>query len=298
MTANPNDLDAAVRWLEQRAPSAPPRRLALVLGSGWGPVADALMEIEGAAAYSGIPGFPVSTVEGHAGRLLWGRMAGVPVWCMQGRFHYYEGHSMAAVTFPVRVFARLGVRGLLLTNAAGGIAPGLRPGQLMLIADHLNLMGDHPLRGPNLDAFGPRFPDLTAAWDAKLRAALGAAAEEVAVPLAEGVYAAVSGPSFETPAEIRALARLGADAVGMSTVPECIVARHCGLRVAGLSCITNLAAHHGGAPLTHEEVGATARATLHAVTRLFRAALPRLNDIAHGGAETTKADSPRGPVSP
>ncbi len=281
MSCNPNVLDAAVRWLEQRAPAASPRRLALVLGSGWGPVADALMESEGAAAYSSIPGFPLSTVEGHAGRLLWGRMAGVPVWCMQGRFHYYEGHSMAAVTFPVRVFARLGVRGLLLTNAAGGIAHGLRPGHLMLIADHLNLMGDNPLRGPNLDRFGPRFPDLTAAWDPDLRAALRAAAAEAGVPLAEGVYAAVSGPSFETPAEIRALGRLGADAVGMSTVPECIVARHCGLRVAGLSCITNLAAHHGGAPLTHEEVGATARAALNAVTRLLRAALPRLHEISH-----------------
>lgn len=273
--------EEAVKWLERTMPAQAPRLL-LVLGSGWGSVVEALMEVEDAAAYADIPGFPVSTVEGHSGRLLVGRMGDVPVWVMQGRFHYYEGYTMQQVTFPLRVFARLGARGVLLTNAAGGIDPVLGPGQLMLIEDHINFMGDHPLRGPNDDSFGPRFPDLTEAWDRELRGVLSRAAEGAEIPLAGGVYAAVSGPSFETPAEIHAFARLGASAVGMSTVPECIVARHCGLRVAGLSCITNVAAHHGGEPLTHEEVGEVARQSHDHVIRLLRGALPGLHDELGG----------------
>jgi purine-nucleoside phosphorylase len=203
-------------------------------------------------------------------------MAGVPMWVMQGRFHYYEGYSLQEVTFPVRVFARMGLRGLILTNAAGGIDQAFKPGQLMVIEDHINFMGDHPLRGPNEDAFGPRFPDMTEAWDGRLRDCFIEAAAERSLPLHIGVYLAVSGPSFETPAEIRAFSRLGASAVGMSTVPECIVARHAGLRVAGLSCITNLAAHPGGNPLTHEEVGEAAREAEATVVELFRAALPAI----------------------
>lgn len=253
------------------------RRLGIVLGSGWGPVVEALMEIEGTLPYGEIPGFPLSTVEGHAGRLVWGDMAGVPVLCMQGRFHYYEGYGMREVTLPIRVFAELGLRGVLLTNAAGGINPDLPPGTLMLIEDHIHFMGSHPLRGPNEEEKGPRFPDMTEAWDTRLRDCFREAAGEAGVALRDGVYLAVSGPSFETPAEIRAFARLGADAVGMSTVPECLVARHRGLRVCGLSCITNAAAHQGGAPLTHEEVAKTAAETLEQVTRLFGAALPRLH---------------------
>jgi purine-nucleoside phosphorylase len=255
----------------------------MVLGSGWGSVVNALMEIEEAISYADIPGFPVSTVEGHEGRLLLGRMAGVPAWVMQGRFHYYEGYHMQEVTFPVRVFAELGIRGLILTNAAGGIDPAFKPGQLMLISDHINFMGNHPLRGPNLDAFGPRFPDMTEAWDPALRSCFKGAAADSGHDLHEGVYLAVSGPSFETPAEIRAFSQLGAHAVGMSTVPECIVGRHCGLRVAGISCITNLAAHVGGSPLTHEEVGEAAREAEKTVVDLFRAALPPLNEELEGG---------------
>jgi len=268
---------AAADYLRKRDTGMAERRLALILGSGWGGIAEALMDIEGTAGYADIPGFPVTTVEGHAGRLVWGRMAGVPLYVMQGRIHYYEGYSMREITLPVRVFSRLGVAGLILTNAAGGIRPGLGPGSLMLIQDHLNCMGDHPLRGANLDDFGPRFPDMTQAWDGGLRQCLRLGAAEAGVELQAGVYAAVSGPSFETPAEIRALAGMGADAVGMSTVPECLVARHCGLRVAGLSCITNLAAHHGGEPLSHEEVALSARQAQNDVIRLLSAALPRLH---------------------
>lgn len=264
---------ARIRWSD---PHWQDRHLLLVMGSGWGPVADALLEVEGSVDYANLPGFPVSTVAGHAGRLVWGRMAGVPVYCMQGRFHYYEGYSLQQVVFPVRVFARLGLRAVLLTNAAGGIADNLVPGSLMVLEDHINFMGTNPLRGANDDCVGPRFPDMTEAYDSRLRARLAEAADLTGVPLRAGVYLAVSGPSFETPAEIRAFARLGADAVGMSTVPECIAARHAGLRVAGLSCITNLAAHVGGAPLTHEEVGRAAAEALDNVTRLLRAALPAI----------------------
>jgi purine-nucleoside phosphorylase len=258
------------------------RRMAIVLGSGWGPVVDKLMKIEGELAYGDIPGFPVSTVEGHAGRLVWGRMAGVPLYCMQGRFHFYEGYSMQEITFPMRVFSALGLQGILLTNAAGGITEGFYPGGLMVIQDHINFMGDHPLRGSNLDAFGPRFPDMTAAYDPVLRDYLRTAAMEVDVTLLDGIYLAVSGPSFETPAEIRLFDQLGADAVGMSTVPECIVARHSGLRVAGISCITNLAAHLGGATLSHEDVARTARETIENVCNLFSAALPMLDKELQG----------------
>ena len=234
------------------------------------------MTVQGEIAYEDLPGFPVSTVEGHAGRLLWGEIAGVPLYCMQGRFHYYEGYSMEEVTLPVRVFARIGVQGLLLTNAAGGIREGFFPGDLMLVTDHINFMGVNPLRGPNADAFGPRFPDMTAAWDPDLRDCLLRAARDASVRLHQGTYLAVSGPSFETPAEIRAFAGLGADAVGMSTVPECLVARHAGLRVGGISCITNLAAHVGGETLTHEEVARAARKSLADVTALFHHAIPMM----------------------
>lgn len=270
------DTKKAVETIRDLSGAGSAPQILLVLGSGWGSVVDALMDVEGELAYADIPGFPLSTVEGHQGRLLCGQMAGVPVWVMQGRFHFYEGYHMQEVTFPIRVFAELGIRGLILTNAAGGIDPSFSPGHLMLINDHINFMGAHPLRGPNLSAFGPRFPDMTEAWDAALRDCLKESASERGLILHEGVYLAVSGPSFETPAEIRAFSTLGANAVGMSTVPECIVGRHCGLRVAGLSCITNLAAHVGGSPLTHEEVGEAAREAEKAVVELFEAALPAI----------------------
>jgi purine-nucleoside phosphorylase len=277
-------INQAAEWVSRQFHPSQPPRLLLVLGSGWGPVIDELGETVGAAAYQDIPGFPVSTVEGHSGCLLLVRVGAALLWVMQGRFHYYEGYSMEQVTFPVRVFTRLGIRGLLLTNAAGGIDPEFAPGQLMAITDHINQMGVNPLRGANDDAFGPRFPDMTAAWDAGLRGILLEAGRAEGVELRQGVYAAVSGPSFETPAEIHMFGRLGASAIGMSTVPECIVARHAGLRVAGLSCITNVAAHHGGDPLSHAEVAATARRSQAGVVRLLRTALPRL-DHQLGGSD-------------
>jgi inosine/guanosine/xanthosine phosphorylase family protein len=270
------EIGAAADAVRAADPASGNRPIAIVLGSGWGSVVDNLMEVEGELDYGDIPGFPVSTVEGHAGRLLWGNMAGVPVFCMQGRFHYYEGYSMEEITLPMRVFTLLGVKAVLLTNAAGGIAEGFKPGSLMLIEDHINFMGANPLRGPNLDNLGPRFPDMTVAYDEGLRSCIRRGANAADVPLHGGVYVAVSGPSFETPAEIRMFDRLGADAVGMSTAPECIVARHGGLRVAGLSCITNLAAHHGGDLLTHEDVSIAAREAVENVTNLFSEALPRI----------------------
>ena len=271
------ELNKAAQFIKQADPGWSSRRLAIVLGSGWGAVVEALMDVEGSLDYGSIPGFPVSTVAGHAGRLVWGRLGGADCYVMQGRFHFYEGYSMQQITLPVRVFALLAVKGVLLTNAAGGINPGFSPGSLMLIEDHLNFMGGHPLKGPNLADFGPRFPDMTAAWDPVLRDLMQASAREAGVTLHSGVYIAVSGPSFETPAEIRAFARLGADAVGMSTVPECLVARHSGLRVVGLSCITNLAAHVGGEPLSHEDVSLAARESEKQVRSLLESAVPRLS---------------------
>lgn len=269
--------EQTVQWIRENFPLPDNTRLLLVLGSGWGPVVQELMTIEKSVPYSAIPGFPVSTVEGHEGRLLVARVGDIPLCIMQGRFHYYEGYSMREITFPIRVLAQMGIRGVFLTNAAGGIDPAFKPGQLMLIEDHINFMGDHPLRGPNDDSVGPRFPDMTTAWDAGLRGILAGVAKREGIPLQSGVYLAVSGPSFETPAEVRAFGRLGASAVGMSTVPECLVARHCGLRVVGLSCITNLAAHTGGDPLTHEEVAQSARESHAHVTGLLQDSIPLIH---------------------
>ena len=234
-------------------------QLGIVLGSGFGGVLDAIA-IERALAFDAIPGFAGAGVAGHAGKLIFGRLGGVPVCLLAGRAHFYEGHDLATVTFPVRVLARLGITDLLLTNAAGGINPAFRPGDFMLIEDHINFVGANPLRGPVWPG-GERFVDLTAVYDATLSARLVQAARAVKLRLRRGVYLAVSGPSYETPAEIRAFARLGADVVGMSTVPEAIVARQCGLRVAGLSVITNLAAGRARHAISHAEVLAMAART-------------------------------------
>jgi purine-nucleoside phosphorylase len=227
-------------------------RLALVLGSGFGGVAALLRDPE-RISYADLPGFPTPTVPGHAGELLVGLHRGVPLAILNGRVHFYEGRSLAEVTYPVRVLAAWGVRDLVLTNAAGGIHPRFRPGDFMLLRDHINSMGDNPLRGPDWPGHS-RFVDLTRAYDPELGRGLTLAARAAGIRLHRGVYVAVSGPSYETPAEIRAFARLGADAVGMSTVPEVIVARQCGLRVAAVSCITNLAAGRSRRPLSHQEV--------------------------------------------
>lgn len=245
-------LEAAVRTRTSLHP-----RVGLVLGSGLGGLADAL-ELDAAIPFEELPGWPAATAPGHAGRLLFGHLGGIPVVMQQGRFHLYEGHSAGLVAEPVLLFARLGARVVVLTNAAGGVNPAFGPGTLMIISDHLNLTGRSPLLGPYDERFGPRFPDMTEVWDRELRARLraGAAAEDVT--LQEGVYACLLGPSYETPAEIRMLRTLGADAVGMSTVPEAIAARWIGLGVCGVSLITNAAAGVTGAPLSHAEVLAAA----------------------------------------
>jgi len=230
-------------------------------------------QLEDAVAidYAEIPSFPVSTVVGHAGRLVTGTMAGICCVAMQGRVHLYEGHPADVVTFPARVLIALGARTLIITNAAGGLNPDWEPGTLMLISDHINLMHQNPLTGPNDDRLGPRFPGMTTAYAPELRALARLAAGRLGVTLQEGVYTGLGGPSYETPAEIRMLARLGADAVGMSTVPEVIVARHMGARVLGISCITNKAAGITGQELSHDEVTETAARVREQFQGLLRA---------------------------
>jgi len=239
---SPQTAVAKIKKLSRLRPT-----LALVLGSGFNHVLSEL-DVEARVAYAKLPGFPKPTVAGHEGELVIGKLGGTQVLVLSGRAHYYEGHPMERVTFAVRVLAAYGIGDLLLTNAAGGINRDFRAGHFMVLTDHINLMGVNPLRG------GPNFMDLSQVYDPKLSGLLFKAAQAGKVKLQRGVYLAVSGPSYETPAEIRAFGRLGADAVGMSTVPEAIVARQCGLRVAALSCITNLAAGISKAPLSHEEV--------------------------------------------
>jgi purine-nucleoside phosphorylase len=247
--------------------------VAVILGSGLGAFADGL---EGARAlpFSALPGFPVATVQGHKGRLVLGQVAGVPVLALQGRIHGYEGHDAQTVAFPARVLAALGARALVVTNAAGGCNPGFKPGDLMRLTDHLNLAGKNPLTGPNEDALGPRFPDLSHAYDPRLAAALDEAAAGTGGPLQRGVYAWFNGPSYETPAEVRMARALGADAVGMSTVPEVIAAAHMGLPVCGVSCITNLAAGISPVALSHHEVMEVAAQVEQRFLALLRALVP------------------------
>ena len=227
-------------------------RLGVVLGSAFGGVVNEL-EVDGEVQFDELPGMPSSSVKGHAGKFVVGRLAGLEVLVQAGRLHYYEGHSMEVVTFPVRLMAAVGVRRLVLTNAAGGISDDLNVGDFMQITDHINFMGENPLRGTVTEG-RTRFVDMADAYSAELGQALGQASKRCGVALKQGVYLAVSGPSYETPAEIRAFANMGADAVGMSTVPETIVARQCGMEVLGLSCITNAAAGKAAEPITHEEV--------------------------------------------
>jgi purine-nucleoside phosphorylase len=249
----PNPQTAAAR-LKKASPLRP--RLAIVLGSGFHHVL-AELSVEKKIPYTKIPGFPKPTVSGHAGELCFGTLGGTPVMVLSGRAHFYEGHPMERVTFAVRTLAAFGIRDLLLTNAAGGLNKNFHAGDFMALTDHLNFMGVNPLRGPAIPGL-MRFVDLTDTYDAELRRLLSRSAHACGLKLRSGVYLAVSGPSYETPAEIRAFARLGADAVGMSTVPEAIVARQCGLKVAGISCITNLAAGISKEKLSHQEVLETA----------------------------------------
>ena len=227
--------------------------LALILGSGLGAIADTIEDAE-YYNYSEIPGFPVSTVEGHAGRLVIGKLEGKVVVAMQGRFHYYEGYNMQEVTFPVRVMKLIGCEKLIVTNAAGAVNANYTPGDLMIITDHINFSGANPLIGRNLNEFGTRFPDMSDAYDKVLRVEVKRIASDLGMELREGVYAMFSGPTYETPAEIRMARTFGADAVGMSTVPEVIIAKHSGLQVVGISCMTNMAAGILDQPLNHKEV--------------------------------------------
>jgi purine-nucleoside phosphorylase len=259
-------LEDSVFAIRKRAPVQP--TVGVVLGSGLGAFADGL---EGGVRipYRELPHMPASSVPGHAGSLCFGKVGGVSVVCMQGRLHLYEGHPIDRVVHGVRTMARLGVERVLITNAAGGLDPAWAAGDLMVIVDHLNLTGISPLSGPNDDALGTRFPDMTAAYDPELRANLHAAARQAGISLREGVYAGVLGPQYETPAEVRMLRMLGAHAVGMSTVHEVIALRHMGVRVAALSCITNLAAGISARPLDHSEVEATAASRRAALSVLL-----------------------------
>ena len=245
----------AAEYIKTRTALGPP--IGLVLGSGLGDFADTLEESI-RIPYAEIPNFPVPTVPGHTGALVFGKKCGQTVVVLQGRIHYYEGLPQQEITLPIRVLAALGVKTVVLTNACGGVNLSFRPGDLMLIADHINFSGAKPLIGPNLDAFGPRFPDMSDLYTASLRAAIKEKAAAAGIALQEGVYAMYSGPNYETPAEIRMFRILGADTVGMSTVPEALVAGHCGMQVVGISCITNMAAGVLPVKLSHAEVMETA----------------------------------------
>ena len=269
----PARLDALEVAVRARSPLVP--AVGIVLGSGLGGLADDL-EDPVASAFADLPGWPAATAPGHAGRLLLGTLGGTPVAMLQGRFHLYEGNDPGLVVQPVLLFARLGTRAVLLTNAAGGLDPSFGPGTLMAISDHINLTGRNPLIGPNAPAIGERFTDLTEAWSPELRRRLREAARAEGVDLAEGVYVGLVGPNYESPAEVRMLAQLGGHAVGMSTVLEAIAARWAGLEVVGVSLVTNAGAGYSGQPLTHEEVlaaGAEAGPRLARVIRRFVADL-------------------------
>jgi purine-nucleoside phosphorylase len=260
-------LDACKAVVEQRAPGFKPL-LGVILGSGLGAFADSL-EKPVIIDYRDLPDFPISSVSGHAGRLVLGYRGAVPIVAMQGRVHAYEGYTAWQVAYPARVLGRLGIKHLTVTNAAGGINLGFKVGDLMAITDHLNLSGLNPLIGPNVEALGPRFPDMSHAYDPKALDVLRHVATSEGVNLREGVYVSLSGPSYETPAEIRMLRTLGGDAVGMSTVPEVIVASHMGVKVTGISCITNLAAGISQQKLSHEEVSETANLVKGTFTTLL-----------------------------
>ena len=265
----------ATRVIRSRISVEP--RIALVLGSGLGGFADDLEESV-SIPYEDIPGFVRSTAQGHAGRLVVGKIDSVPVLAMQGRVHYYEGYSLEEVTFPVRTFGLLGVKTLVLTNAAGGINVQLTQGALMVISDHVNLMGVNPLRGQNDERFGPRFPDMSAVYSPELQELVVDEANAIGAEVRRGIYGGLSGPSYETPAEIHLLRSLGADAVGMSTVPEAIVARHMGLEVLGISCITNMAAGISDEPINHEEVMATGDRVRETFAELLRRVIGAINN--------------------
>lgn len=249
-------LDETVEFLKSKIDWVP--EIAVILGSGLGKLADVIEDAK-VIPYGEIPNFPETTVVGHEGKLIFGTIKNRRVVAMKGRFHYYEGNDMDVVVYPIRVFKRLGINNIIVTNAAGGVNTSFKPGDLMVITDHISLFCENPLRGANIDELGPRFPDMTMAYDRDLQKLALETAEKLGIDLKTGVYSYCKGPSYESPAEIRTLRVLGADAVGMSTVPETIVARHMGMRILGISCITNMAAGILDQPLNHEEVMETGR---------------------------------------
>ena len=267
-------VDEAAASIRTRAPGSVPD-VAIVLGSGLGDFANRLTDAT-PIPYGDLPHWPASQIIGHEGRLVIGSLAGRRVAALSGRVHFYEGHDLRTVSFAARVIGRLGVKVLILTNAAGGINPALTPGTLMVMDDHINLLGSNPLVGPNEEAFGPRFPDMSEVYSKRLRGLADDVARAQGLAIGHGVYVAVHGPSYETPAEIRAFRALGADAVGMSTVPEAIVARHMGVEVLGISCITNAAAGVLPQPLNHDEVMEVARQVRGAFAALLEGIIGRI----------------------
>ncbi len=263
----------AVEAIQGRCSLVP--QVGMILGSGLGAVAQKIQDAV-IIPYTEIPHFHGTSVEGHAGQMILGILHGVPTVILQGRFHLYEGYAMEDVVFPTRTICGLGIQTLFLTNAAGAVNTRFRPGDLMIIEDHINLMGDNPLKGPNLTQLGPRFPDLSEAYHKSCIESLKLSAEELQIPVHSGVYVGLLGPTYETPAEIRMLRTMGADAVGMSTVPESIAANHLGVRVTGVSCITNLAAGLSAHKLTHQEVIENSVLGVTKLVRILETALPRL----------------------
>jgi purine-nucleoside phosphorylase len=263
----------AARYIEREVTLRP--AVAVVLGSGLGAFAETLEE-QVVIPYTDIPGWPHSTAVGHAGKLIVGKIEGLAVAALAGRAHLYEGYTAQDAAFGVRTLSRLGIKAVILTNAAGGVNAAYGPGQLVLISDHINLLGQNPLTGPNDESFGPRFPDMSEAYSKRYREAARAAGKEIGVDLAEGVYAALPGPSYETPAEIRYLRAIGADLVGMSTVPETIAANHIGMKVLGISCVTNYAAGVIDQKLDHQEVLEVGERVKDTMVELLRRVLPRL----------------------
>ncbi len=259
-------------WLKSKLSTQP--TTAIILGTGLGKLADEI-EIISAISYSEIPNFPVSTVEGHSGKLILGKLGGKDILAMQGRFHYYEGYSMKEVTFPIRVMYELGIKTLFVSNAAGGTNPDFEIGTLMIITDHINFFPEHPLRGKNLPV-GPRFPDMHEPYDHSLIHLADEIAAEKNIPVAHGVYLGTQGPTFETPAEYRMFYRMGADSVGMSTVPEVIVARHCGIKVFGMSIITDLGVEGKIVEVSHEEVQEAANAVQPLMAEIMREMIKRI----------------------
>jgi purine-nucleoside phosphorylase len=267
-----DQIQEAVAFIKSKSALAP--EVGIVLGSGLGEFADSLEE-KTVIPYGDIPHFKTVSVKGHAGRLVIGKVGGKPAAVMQGRYHYYEGHDIKEVVFPVRVLCGLGIGSLMLTNASGGINALLNPGDLMIIRDHINMMGVNVLIGENDDRLGPRFPDMSQVYDEELAGIVADCMQQMGLGVKKGVYLALTGPSYETPAEIKMLAAMGADAVGMSTVPEAVAARHMGVKVAGISCVCNLAAGISKTPLSHKEVTETADRVKEPFKKVLNLAIPK-----------------------